>query len=39
MAVPSAIEIRGLSKRIGKTTLLLPVDLIVPHGNYGAGGA
>jgi ABC-2 type transport system ATP-binding protein len=32
MAASSAIEIRGLSKRIGKRTLLLPVDLIVPHG-------
>lgn len=28
----AAIEVRGLCKRIGKTTLLQPVDLTVPRG-------
>lgn len=32
MAASSAIEVRGLSKRIGKMTLLQPMDLSVPRG-------
>jgi ABC-type branched-subunit amino acid transport system ATPase component len=32
IATSSAIEVRGLSKRIGKITLLQPVDLSVSRG-------
>lgn len=32
MASSVAIEVSGLTKRIGKATLLQPMDLVVPHG-------
>lgn len=32
MDSPAAIEVRGLTKRIGKATILQPMDLVVPQG-------
>ena len=32
MTTPAAIEVRQLGKRIGRTTLLAPLDLTVPRG-------